>query len=102
MVNASAGMIIASMTTITVLNAAASWYFATQIPRHTTARTALSLLTASLACLNGLWGTIYIFSPADTLVRRCSPAVLTVSALGLVATALLAALILRREAHRGH
>jgi hypothetical protein len=102
MPDASAGMIIASMTTITVLNAASSWYFATQIPHRTTARTALSLLTASLASLNALWAAIYIFSPPDTLVRRCSPAVLTVSALGLLATGLLAALILRREAHRGH
>jgi len=100
--NASSAMIIASMTTITALSAAASWYFATQIHRATPARTALCLLTAFVSVLNALWATVYVLSPPDNLVHRLSLAVLIVSLLGLAATGLIAALILRREVRRDH
>jgi len=100
--NPSSAVIIASMTTITVLSAAACWYFATQIHRATTARTALSLLTAFVSCLNLLWLAVYMFSPPDNLIHRLSVAVLIVSLLGLTATGLIAALILRREVRRDH
>jgi bacteriorhodopsin len=95
-------MIMASMTTITALSGAACWYFGTQIHRSTPARTALSLLTGFVSSLNLLWLIVYIFSPPDNLVHRLSVAILVVSLLGLTATGLIAALILRREVHRDH